>query len=288
MYGSFHKFRHYIAIVRERSKCLMRDAQLRSSRENIVDGRVVLSDVMHGAHPVTGHNTPIHNVLSTAPRLSVSRRALGALPEDGNVMPKHVGATIHDIFSADIYWLIYVTTPEGERGKGIWSYRFDDNKNDKKKTNLISYGWKVHLEWIARGTKWECVVSVGFVQLLRHQLAPVEFFLFPAWRASWKAHVLPTWRQSNNMWQQFCDRFLNRPLLTVYRSFMNVANSVLWRMATILKANKVNLFVSSVLFVFWCHSPDFLDTPCTLQINTKFRAGQQCAPCFNPPCVFLQ
>jgi hypothetical protein len=32
-------------------------------------------------------------------------------------------------------------------------------------------------------------------------------------------------------------------------------------MAIILKANKVNLFVSSVLFVFWCHSPNFLDTP---------------------------
>jgi hypothetical protein len=36
---------------------------------------------------------------------------------------------------------------------------------------------------------------------------------------------------------------------------------VLWRMAIILKANKVNLFVSSVLFVFWYHSPNFLDTP---------------------------
>jgi hypothetical protein len=28
-----------------------------------------------------------------------------------------------------------------------------------------------------------------------------------------------------------------------------------------LKANKVNLFVASVLFVFWYHSPNFLDTP---------------------------
>jgi hypothetical protein len=45
-------------------------------------------------------------------------------------------------------------------------------------------------------------------------------------------------------------------LLTVSRSVMNVANSVLWRMAIILKANKVNLFVSSVLFVFWYHSPE--------------------------------
>jgi hypothetical protein len=32
-------------------------------------------------------------------------------------------------------------------------------------------------------------------------------------------------------------------------------------MAIILKVNKVNLFVSSVLFVFWYHSPNFLDTP---------------------------
>jgi hypothetical protein len=32
-------------------------------------------------------------------------------------------------------------------------------------------------------------------------------------------------------------------------------------MAIILKANKVNLFVSSFLFVFWYHSPKFLDTP---------------------------
>jgi hypothetical protein len=32
-------------------------------------------------------------------------------------------------------------------------------------------------------------------------------------------------------------------------------------MAIILKANKVNLFVSPVLFVFWYHSPNILDTP---------------------------
>jgi hypothetical protein len=42
---------------------------------------------------------------------------------------------------------------------------------------------------------------------------------------------------------------------------MNVANSVLWSTAIILKANKVNLFVSSVLFVFWYQSPNFLDIP---------------------------
>jgi hypothetical protein len=43
----------------------------------------------------TRYNTPIHNILSTAPHLSISPKALGMLPEDGNVMPKHVGATIH-------------------------------------------------------------------------------------------------------------------------------------------------------------------------------------------------
>jgi hypothetical protein len=42
------------------------------------------------------NNTPIHNILSTAPQLSISQKALGTLPEDGNVMPKHVVATIHN------------------------------------------------------------------------------------------------------------------------------------------------------------------------------------------------
>jgi hypothetical protein len=57
-------------------------------------------------------------------------------------------------------------------------------------------------------------------------------------------------------------------------------------MAIILKPNKVNLYVSSVLFVFWYHSPNFLDTPCTKFIRVlylnMFRAsicptsGEQC------------
>jgi hypothetical protein len=47
-------------------------------------------------HRVIRHNTPIHNILSTAPLLSISQKALGTLPEDGNVMPKHVGATVHN------------------------------------------------------------------------------------------------------------------------------------------------------------------------------------------------
>jgi hypothetical protein len=40
-------------------------------------------------------------------------------------------------------------------------------------------------------------------------------------------------------------------------------------MAIILKANKVNLFVSSVLFVFWYHSSNFLDTPHICDISMR-------------------
>jgi hypothetical protein len=51
--------------------------------------------ILKRAH-VIRHNTPIHNILFTAPQLSISQKALGTLPEDSNVMPKHVGATIHN------------------------------------------------------------------------------------------------------------------------------------------------------------------------------------------------
>jgi hypothetical protein len=61
-----------------------------------VDGRVDSSDVVRGAHNVTRLNTPIHNILSTAPQMGISQKALGTLPEEGNVMPKHVGATIQN------------------------------------------------------------------------------------------------------------------------------------------------------------------------------------------------
>jgi hypothetical protein len=70
MYGSSYMIRLYIAIFRDQ-----------------------ISD--RHAH-VTKHNTPVHNILSTAPQLSISQKALGMLPEDGNVMPKDVGATMHN------------------------------------------------------------------------------------------------------------------------------------------------------------------------------------------------
>jgi hypothetical protein len=47
-------------------------------------------------HHATKHNMSIHNILLTAPQLSISQKALGMLPEDGNVMLKHVGSTIHN------------------------------------------------------------------------------------------------------------------------------------------------------------------------------------------------
>jgi hypothetical protein len=47
-------------------------------------------------HHVTRHNAPIHNILSIAPHLNISQKVLGTLPEDGNVMPKHVGATVNN------------------------------------------------------------------------------------------------------------------------------------------------------------------------------------------------
>jgi hypothetical protein len=45
-------------------------------------------------HHLTRHNTPIHNILSTAPQFSIYQKSLETLPENGTVMPKHVGATI--------------------------------------------------------------------------------------------------------------------------------------------------------------------------------------------------
>jgi hypothetical protein len=71
-------------------------------------------------------------------------------------------------------------------------------------------------------------------------------------------------------------------LLRISRSFMNVSKIALWRMAIILMANKVNFFVSYVLFVLWYNSPNFLDTPHNLNIGlslsfdrTQFRRPVQ-------------
>jgi hypothetical protein len=36
----------------------------------------------------------------------ISQRALGTLPEDGNVMPKHVGATTHNKLNEQLVYLL--------------------------------------------------------------------------------------------------------------------------------------------------------------------------------------
>jgi hypothetical protein len=62
--------------------------------------RILWMDVLYlvtwCVYHVTRHNTPIHNILSTAPQSIISQKALRTLLEDGNVMPKHVGANIHN------------------------------------------------------------------------------------------------------------------------------------------------------------------------------------------------
>jgi hypothetical protein len=45
---------------------------------------------------VVRKDTPIHNILSTAPQLRISQKVLGTLAEDGNVMSNYVEATIHN------------------------------------------------------------------------------------------------------------------------------------------------------------------------------------------------
>jgi hypothetical protein len=77
MYGSSYMFYDYIVIFRGRPSAFW---------EMLNWGL----DVVH-VHHVARHNTPIHNILSTTPQL-----ALGMFPEDGNVMSKHVGDTIHN------------------------------------------------------------------------------------------------------------------------------------------------------------------------------------------------
>jgi hypothetical protein len=65
-----------------------------SIEEQSIKYCVVSSDVVR-THHVTRDNTPIHNILSTASQFSISQKAVGMLPEDGNVMPKHVGELIN-------------------------------------------------------------------------------------------------------------------------------------------------------------------------------------------------
>jgi hypothetical protein len=73
-------------------------------------------------HNVIRDNTPILNILLTAPQLSIPQKALGTLPEDGSVMPKHVGATIqiNKLNESLLYLLVfhaYINEMHGSRSK---------------------------------------------------------------------------------------------------------------------------------------------------------------------------
>jgi hypothetical protein len=57
---------------------------------------MVRGDIQIATRGVTRHNMPIHNIVLTAPQLSISQKLLGTHPEDGNIVPKYVGATIHN------------------------------------------------------------------------------------------------------------------------------------------------------------------------------------------------
>jgi hypothetical protein len=69
MYGSSYMFRHYIAILRERSYCLLRDVQIEEQSIEYCGWE------WDGARTTPlDTNTPIHNILSTAPQLSMSQK----------------------------------------------------------------------------------------------------------------------------------------------------------------------------------------------------------------------
>jgi hypothetical protein len=84
-----------IAIFGERPWCLLGGSIGERSMECCVWWRGAWRSQI-ATHYVAGRSTPIHSVLSTAPRLSISRGALGALSEDGNVMPKRAETTVHN------------------------------------------------------------------------------------------------------------------------------------------------------------------------------------------------
>jgi hypothetical protein len=68
----------------------------RENRNKSIHRTALIWRLRAHAHHVTRHNTAIHNILSTAPQLSISQKTLGTLHDDSNVMSKHVGATIHN------------------------------------------------------------------------------------------------------------------------------------------------------------------------------------------------
>jgi hypothetical protein len=59
----------------------------------------------------------IHNILSTAPQLNISQKALGTLHEDGNVMPKHVGDKLNEYLFHLLVFHSYINEMDGSKSK---------------------------------------------------------------------------------------------------------------------------------------------------------------------------
>jgi hypothetical protein len=74
-------------------------------------------------------------------------------------------------------------------------------------------------EWYQKTNKTE--------DLTPDQGSTVDFFPFPRLKSIMKGARFADVAAIQDRRQRFYDRFLKRPLLTVSRSFMNVANSVL-------------------------------------------------------------
>jgi hypothetical protein len=75
---------------------------------------------------------PIHNILSTAPQLSISQKVLGMLPEDGNVMPKRRNCLLKQIIEGKIKGEMKVTRRRGIRRKKL----LDDLKDRRGYSHL--------------------------------------------------------------------------------------------------------------------------------------------------------
>jgi hypothetical protein len=92
---------------------------------------------------VTEHNTPIHNIISTAPQFSVYQKSLGSLPEDGNVMPKHVGNTIQ--FSVRVWSTlcdsVWISSIASNRRRFSFSLIFGNRENSQGAKSGEYSGW---------------------------------------------------------------------------------------------------------------------------------------------------
>jgi hypothetical protein len=66
------------------------------NRKSITRAICLLKSVLHEEKRRKQENHNVGHILSTASQLSTSQKTLEKLPEDGTVMPKHVGATIHN------------------------------------------------------------------------------------------------------------------------------------------------------------------------------------------------